>query len=296
MPQVTRKQAAAATAAVDDFQHLSEVLQTWKLKTSRAPGSWYQQRAKFLRDVPNINSDNNKSAPYSIFTKGNSKLPFYSFSTLPGTTCPGAGKCLTPCYSFKSWRYPAAFFRQLQNTILIRSIDGPLDIAAAFFKLPLNATLRLYVDGDIENVQQLQYWFKLLKKRPDIKAYGYSKSWEVFDKYARLNARYSQIEFPWPKNYMLNISNGSKYDTDGALMSRILALPITRGPFRMYQIKTPQTENPTQYAREVRAAAAADTGPARVFVCPGKCGTCTSKGHACGIDTFDNFNIAIGIH
>ena len=54
---------------------------------------------------------------FKIFTKGNGKLPFYSFSSLPGVTCPGAGDCLKFCYSFRSWRYPAAFFRQIQNTI-----------------------------------------------------------------------------------------------------------------------------------------------------------------------------------
>ncbi len=40
--------------------------------------------------------------PRSVFIlKGNSKLPFAAFSTLPGITCPGAGECLEWCYSFK---------------------------------------------------------------------------------------------------------------------------------------------------------------------------------------------------
>ena len=42
--------------------------------------------------------------PYNVFKVGNSKLPFLNFSTLPGSTCPGAGECLNYCYSFKSWR------------------------------------------------------------------------------------------------------------------------------------------------------------------------------------------------
>ena len=68
---------------------------------------------------------------------GNMKLPFYAFSSLPGFDCPGAGACLygdneyTPenfgkgwCYSFTGWLYPAAFFRQLQNSLLLRSSAG----------------------------------------------------------------------------------------------------------------------------------------------------------------------------
>ena len=59
---------------------------------------------------------------FNVFTEGNSKLPFYSWSTLPQWTCPGAGDCLRFCYSFRAWRYPAAFCRQLQNTLLLRIV------------------------------------------------------------------------------------------------------------------------------------------------------------------------------
>lgn len=55
--------------------------------------------------------------PFKVFKlKGNTKLPFATFSTLPIVTCPGAGECADWCYSFTAWRYPAAFARQLQNT------------------------------------------------------------------------------------------------------------------------------------------------------------------------------------
>ena len=57
---------------------------------------------------------------YTIFAAGNSKLPFQSFSTLPAVTCAGAGACLDFCYSFRAWRYPAAFARQVQNALLMR--------------------------------------------------------------------------------------------------------------------------------------------------------------------------------
>ena len=33
--------------------------------------------------------------PFTIFTEGSSKLPFFQWSTVPGATCPGAGRCWT---------------------------------------------------------------------------------------------------------------------------------------------------------------------------------------------------------
>ncbi len=117
---------------------------------------------------------------FKIFTKGNGKLPFYSFSSLPGVTCPGAGDCLKFCYSFRSWRYPAAFFRQIQNTILLMSDTGREHLRLEFNKLKPNHDFRLYVDGDFDSLETMKFWMDLLKSRPDIRAYGYSKSWELF--------------------------------------------------------------------------------------------------------------------
>jgi len=76
---------------------------------------------------------------YSVFSlNGNSKLPFVSFSSLPGVTCPGAGECLDFCYSFRAWRYPAAFMRQAQNAYLMRyapdSIVKALHVVDTSFK------------------------------------------------------------------------------------------------------------------------------------------------------------------
>ena len=85
----------------------------------------------FLQDVTEIKTMTNEyfmlkfvnwlkyggKLPHTVFTTGNVKLPFLSFSTLPGVTCPGASSCLDYCYSFKAWRQPAAFFRQVQNTL-----------------------------------------------------------------------------------------------------------------------------------------------------------------------------------
>ena len=78
-------------------------------------GTWgfYANKFKSL-----LLDDEYKTIPFSIFASGgNSKLPFVSFSTIPGATCPGAAKCLKECYSFKAWRYPAAFLGSFKTSI-----------------------------------------------------------------------------------------------------------------------------------------------------------------------------------
>lgn len=84
-------------------------------------------------------SDSGRAIPFGIrwgvlAGDGNSKLPFLAYSELPMATCPGAGACGVYkkdastgtaasgwCYSFKAWRYPAAFARQFLNTLAATS-------------------------------------------------------------------------------------------------------------------------------------------------------------------------------
>ena len=229
---------------------------------------------------------------FKIFTKGNGKLPFYSFSSLPGVTCPGAGDCLKFCYSFRSWRYPAAFFRQIQNTILLMSDTGREHLRLEFNKLKPNHDFRLYVDGDFDSLETMKFWMDLLKSRPDIRAYGYSKSWELFLQYDKL--------YTFPDNYQLNLSSGSIYQNNKTILDQISKLSIYRGEF----IALPSEKMPniledrpsfTAWAKQLRQRAKL-YGIKKAWVCPGKCGNCTPTGHACGSKRFKNVPIIIGIH
>ena len=47
---------------------------------------------------------------------------------------------------------------------------------------------------------------------------------------------------------------------------------------------------------ELLQKAAADAGISRPFVCPGKCGECTPKGHLCGRPAAAGVNVVIGVH
>lgn len=223
---------------------------------------------------------------------GNGKLPFFFFSTCPEVTCPGAGKCLVWCYSFKAWRYPAPFFKQLQNTLLLRTASGRQHIANTFLTIPSELDFRLYVDGDIDSIQTMGFWFDLLNQRPDIKVYGYSKSWKLFILWDKLGKRF-------PDNYQLNASSGSKYGPE--ILEKIKKLSCYRGTFDALPVSHKMPEkalkpgNWQMWAKELRNTAR-NMGYGKVFVCPGKCGACTPSEHACGSARFKNIPIVIGQH
>jgi len=269
-----------------------KALEDIEKKSGNTRGSWGYYANKFKSLI--LDESGDSSIPFSIFASGgNSKLPFVSFSTIPGATCPGAGDCLKHCYSFKAWRYPAAFFRQLQNFYLMNSKKGRDIIASEFKSLKLKKgksflNLRLYVDGDFKDINELTYWMNLLFLRPEIKAYGYSKSWKEF-------LIYDSLKLNFPENYLLNLSSGSIYGKDEHLKKRIKKLSCVRGEFINVDIPkefdSPLGNRSREYNREVRNAV-----NERVFVCPGLCGSCTPSGHACGSDRFKGVKIAIATH
>jgi len=252
-------------------------------------GDWEKYLNKFLEFLQT------GTPKFSIYVKGNGKLPFHAFSSLPGKLfCPGAGPCLEWCYSFRAWRYPAAFFRQLQNQILLTTPTGRKHLSDAFDKIPDNLDFRLYVDGDFSSLEIMDFWFGLIKSRPTIRAYGYSKSWNLFVEYAKHKT--------FPENYQLNASSGSRFEKNNSLRKQIEKLSCYRGEFiaipttsKMPNIVT-KRDKFTVWAKELRNRAKL-LGIGRAFVCPGKCGNCLpSGGHACGSKKFKNVPVIIGIH
>ena len=117
--------------------------------------------------------------------------------------CPGRGECAAWCYSLKSWRNPNALGRQVSNSMLLRAQAGRDLIAAEFSRLKTE-TVRLYVDGDFHSKENLTFWMDLIKTRPDIQVYGYSKSWVEF-------VALHLSGYAWPENYLLNLSGGSRF-------------------------------------------------------------------------------------
>jgi hypothetical protein len=234
---------------------------------------------------------------FTVFAKGNSKLPFYSYSELPNFTCPGAGDCLNFCYSFTAWRYPAAFARQVSNTMFMRFKRG--EIAKAFrtvrpVKTQTRVVVRLYVDGDFADLSVFSFWMGQLHRSDCVDAYGYSKSWEVIKEFG--NAGYK-----FPVNYVLNLSSGSRYDGNDELKDELSGFEITRGEFIAVKTDGKYAKGFARfddkvYHAKVRAAGNEKTGSTKTFSCTGKCGECLPNGqHACGLITL-NVPIAIAEH
>jgi hypothetical protein len=236
---------------------------------------------------------------FSIFIKnGNIKQPFLSFSGLPGTGfCPGSGDCVNFCYSFRAWRYPAAFCRQVQNTFLLNSEDGQSAILSALDKIlatrkfqKMNRVdFRLYVDGDFRSVEDIHFWMEALRDRQKIACYGYSKS---FIELLGYDTALDVTGDTWPNNYLLNVSGGHKHAQ--SIVDHVKRLPITRGSFIAVPVGhkvTSKHHGASEHNKVLRAAYAG-----KAFTCPGKCGTCTPSGHACGSDRFRYLDIIIAIH
>lgn len=229
-----------------------------------------------------------------IRAEGNAKLPFFCFSVVPIFMCPGVGECAEYCYSLTGWRHAGAFWRQIQNTFLIKFY--PDKVADAFLDLPRSVDFRLYVDGDFHNVWAVGFWFKLFRLRPDVKAYGYSKSWDELLAY----------EGPDPTNYLLNISNGGK--VRNVTLDEVRKLSYVRGNFIAVDIPKGAIKGRSmeekfagkEYHDAVRQAGG-DLGLRKTFSCRGFCGSCVKdtdggNSHACGDKRFIDINILIGKH
>ena len=309
-PKVNRARALrlGALATAGNMEALCKELRAIEDGGDPDRGNTWEYWARRVRSW--LESGLTKEAPFSIFTaSGNSKLPFYAFSSLAGFDCPGAGACLFGnedreekdflkgwCYSFTAWRYPAAFFRQLQNSVLLRF--GNLAIVEAFKAIPQGKTVRLYVDGDFHDLEGLRFWMDLVKARPDLDVYGYSKSWQLF---LALDGQ----GYAWPENYSLNLSSGSRYGP--TVRSRMENLACVRGEFvavpvnrkwidsKAYQDKG--NEGSKDYRAEVLDRLRDAYEGRKVFACPGNCGNCLPGGkHACGSDKLQGVVIGIGIH
>ena len=235
---------------------------------------------------------------FTVFAEGNSKLPFLSFSAMPGFGfCPGSGDCRDWCYSFSAWRYPAAFCRQVQNTVLLSTDAGRFAIADeldAQLRRPKYRDLervdfRLYVDGDFRDVMDVGFWMDAIQHRPKLAAYGYSKS---FHELLGFDVATCYSGDTWPRNYVLNVSSGHRHSPE--VVEAVERLPITRG--RFIAVAMPTKARHSDHSDRDHQQALRTAYGAKAFTCPGECGTCTPTGHACGSERFHGVDIIIAAH
>ena len=268
--RIGRKQYKAAARLIDSAL-LHEPGPQWH--------KYLGKLAAFLRDPKGDTFAN-------ILVLGNGKLPFLAFSSLSGAAhCPGAGDCLDYCYTKSSWRYPAAFARQAQNTVLVHRQDPRIlqDLEHKTRNAQKPVDFRLYVDGDFDSEQSVLFWFGILDSTiHSVNAYGYSKS---FDELLSYSGR-------WPKNYTLNLSSGSNHSL--TIEKQLAKKARVRGRFIAVnmgkKIKSGDHGN-KQHQKALRQAHGS-----KAFTCPGQCGDCTPSGHACGSEKFNDVDIIIAAH
>lgn len=281
-PKFAKLQQLAVAIQTGGDVEISKALYSLQIDPAFAGKGWQSNFAKLADAIAS------HSPKFSIFAMGgNSKLPFVSFSSLPGVTCPGAGDCIEYCYSYRAWRYPAAFARMAQNAYLLRF--APDAIARAFHAIaqtrPDGFDFRLYVDGDFSGGADVAFWMQLLKQCPNARAYGYSKSFAAllgFD-----------VIGQWPANYQLNISGG--HNASPAMVEHVKKLPIVRGEFIAVSIGR-KVKSSDHGKAETNAALRKAMAGEKIFPCPGTCGDCTGKGHACGMQSLKGIKIAIAMH
>lgn len=279
MDRVTGKQIASAIAN-KDYLEVSKLIRA-ELSKDDIGAHWNRDLTKLLAFI------NDGEPRFSIFAKdGNGKLPFLAFSSAPGKGfCIGAGDCLNWCYSFRAWRYPAAFCRQMQNAIMLQTESGKERILSALDKFKPKTgqvDFRLYVDGDFTGDSDVSFWFNALNDRPWLSAYGYSKSWKTLIDYTGLV----------PNNYRLNLSSGSKYPD--SVKDKLKTRSFVRGEFKAVNIGR-KVKSSDHGNREHQAELRRAYGQ-KAFTCPGLCGSCTKSGHACGSARFKNVDIIIAVH
>lgn len=283
-PVFNELQKLAIIVQTGTIEQIAEKANNLKALPLFASKGWQININKFINVVKTL-----EPSFTVIKTDGNSKLgKMAAFSTLPGVTCPGAGDCLSHCYSYTAWRYPAAVFRQAQNALLMRFNKAA--IMDSFASLPDNVTFRLYVDGDYSSVSDVSFWQSLLITRPSIKAYGYSKSFQALIDFKNNGGQFAT-------NYLLNISGGS--NASEKTLAQANALPVTRAAFAAVNIgrKVKSVEHGTPATNKaLRTAYKAAGNTDKPFTCAGKCNACTPKGHACGLPSFKGINIIIAVH
>lgn len=109
---------------------------------------------------------NEKTAGRPNSTRGGS----YTWSRSPGVTCPGASDwCELNCYARKfSARWANVREAWARN-------DGP-----RVESLPTDCRLlRLHVSGDFDTAPYIRAWARELSRRPDVKAWAYTRAWAV---------------------------------------------------------------------------------------------------------------------
>jgi hypothetical protein len=106
----------------------------------------------------------------SPWGQGNNKLGpgVVTYSRLPVETCPGATtECISFCYARRVEGLVKETWLTNSRTAYVPSIPDDVSL------------LRLHVGGDFDSIEYVTNWIARLRERPDVRAWGYTRSWRV---------------------------------------------------------------------------------------------------------------------
>lgn len=99
-----------------------------------------------------------------------------TYSRAPGPTCPGASSwCAATCYAKRPFnRYVGTREQWSRNAT---EQFAPLLPPPRKDGRPIK--LRIHVSGDFDTAPYIRSWVKVLRERPDVQAWAYTRSWRV---------------------------------------------------------------------------------------------------------------------
>ena len=112
--------------------------------------------------------------------KGNTKIGpgVFTFSMTAGPesvggTCPGASDwCAAHCYAMRLTRYTSVRDRFSENADATRAGMMP--------EIPAKArSYRIHVSGDFHSAEYVEAWRTVVRSRPEVHFYAYTRSWRV---------------------------------------------------------------------------------------------------------------------
>lgn len=120
-----------------------------------------------------------------IIKPGNSKLGCgIGKVALPAIeTCPGRGACAKVCYAAKIMKMRPTvrdYYERCQE-LLESDIDSYFSIADANIKASGFNIVRFHESGDFYSKEQIQGWIQLVRKHPNVRFFGYTRSWNQPD-------------------------------------------------------------------------------------------------------------------
>jgi len=113
-----------------------------------------------------------RRASLSPYGRGNSKLGpnVFTYSKLPGPSCPGATECIKYCWAMRLIQNKPIWDLWTENTVA----GAQLPI------LPKTAKIvRIHVSGDFDSPEYVQSWIELCNREKDTTFWGYTRSWRL---------------------------------------------------------------------------------------------------------------------